>query len=314
MENIFLAALKNDTLTLKEYLKFGDVNITDDTNSSLLHYAARGNALEVANLLLDNYINLNIVNSSGETPLFEAINRGELGFCKILCRYNADTSVVNKFGQTVYFKAILKGRIDIIELIEDFLKIDYEFTNPDGENALFYALKAYNTKLFFRLARLYPNLLKARNYENVNLLMLALKYDNEEVINFLLEQFDNLYEADCFNNNIIFYAARYSSYLVMKKILEKKVIIEGKNKDGLNIFDLASLNPNSTLLLLENYNDSYEYRLYKKTYPFHVAVINRDYDLLDLKRFDINKKDTNGISIIDYINFLNDPILNKMFT
>ena len=81
MENIFLAALKNDTLTLKEYLKFGDVNITDDTNSSLLHYAARGNALEVANLLLDNYINLNIVNSSGETPLFEAINRGELGFC-----------------------------------------------------------------------------------------------------------------------------------------------------------------------------------------------------------------------------------------
>ena len=74
----------------------------------------------------------------------------------------------------------------------------------------------------------------------------------------------------------------------MKKILEKKVIIEGKNKDGLNIFDLASLNPNSTLVLLENYNDSYEYRLYKKTYPFHVAVINRDYDLLDLKRFDIN--------------------------
>jgi hypothetical protein len=100
----------------------------------------------------------------------------------------------------------------------------------------------------------------------------------------------------------------------MKKILERKVIIEGKNKDWLNIFYLASLNPNSTLVLLENYNDSYEYRLYKKTYPFHVAVINRDYDLLDLKRFDINKKDTNGISIIDYINFLNDPILNKMFT
>ena len=34
MENIFLAALKNDTLTLKEYLKFGDVNITDDNSNA----------------------------------------------------------------------------------------------------------------------------------------------------------------------------------------------------------------------------------------------------------------------------------------
>ena len=74
--------------------------------------------------------------------------------------------------------------------------------------------------------------------------------------------------------------------------------------------------PNPDTLLWKQYywGDIYEYRLYKKTYPFHIAVINRDYDLLDLKRFDINKKDTNGISIIDYINFLNDPILNKMFT
>ena len=191
-ENIFLAALKNDTLTIKEYLKFGDVNIVDSTKSSLLHYAARGNALEVANLLLDNYINLNMVNNNGETPLFEAINRGQLGFCKILCRFNADSQVVNRFGQTVYFKAILKGKLEIIELIEDFLKIDYEFVNGDGENALFYALKAYNNNLFIRLAKLYPNLLKQRNYENINLLMLALKYNNEEIIEYLFNHFDNL--------------------------------------------------------------------------------------------------------------------------
>ena len=56
MEELFLAALNNDTAKIREYLKFGDVNITDKYHSSLLHYAARGNAIEVSNLLLDNYI------------------------------------------------------------------------------------------------------------------------------------------------------------------------------------------------------------------------------------------------------------------
>ena len=124
MDNIFTAALKNDTIVIREYLKFGDVNVVDDTNSSLLHYAARGNAIEVANLLLDNYINLNIVNCSGETPLFEAVSRGQLGFCKLLCRYHATKSIVNIKGETIYFKAILKGKKEILELLEDTLQID----------------------------------------------------------------------------------------------------------------------------------------------------------------------------------------------
>jgi hypothetical protein len=44
MDDIFYAALNNDTTKIREYLKFGDVNVTDDSHSSLLHYAARGNS------------------------------------------------------------------------------------------------------------------------------------------------------------------------------------------------------------------------------------------------------------------------------
>lgn len=313
MDKIFLAALHNDTIAIREYLKFGDVNVTDHNHSSLLHYAARGNALEVAGLLLDNYINLNIINNQGETPLFEAITRGELGFCKVLCRYKADSTIVNKMNETIFFKAILKGRLDILELIEDYLNIDYEFVNDNGENALFYALKARNNALFMRLAESYPKLKKQRNYANINLLMMALKYDNEEIVEYLFDEFDNIYECDFFHNNILFYAAHYANPLILKKLLAKRPIIEGKNKDGLTIFDLASLNSHPTFEILENYNDSYEYRLYKKTYPFHVAVIKRDYDLLEYLNVDIKKRDTNGISIYEYINLINDKIIKNMF-
>ena len=235
MNEVFLAALHNDTTKIREYLKFGDVNVVDSTHSSLLHYAARGNALEVANLLLDNYININIINDRGETPLFEAVTRGEIGFCKLMCRYTADTSIVNKVNETVYFKAISKGRMDILELLEDTLKIDYEYTNHNLENALFYALKAYNNELFFRLATEHPELLTRRNFNNQNLLMLAIKLDNEEIVDYLLEKFENYYECDAENNNILFYAARYGSSDILKKLLLTNPIIEGKNIDGEDI-------------------------------------------------------------------------------
>ena len=312
MNDIFLAALHNDTITIREYLKFGDVNTVDKTNSSLLHYAARGNAIEVANLLLDNYINLNIVNDKGETPLFEAVARGELGFCKVLCRYNADSTIVNKANECIYFKAIIKGRMDILELLEDYLRIDYEFVNDNLENALFYALKAYNNELFFRLASSYPKLLKQRNFNNQSLLMLAIKLDNEEVVNYLLEKFSNYYECDVENNNVLFYAARYGSSDILRKLLTTNPIIEGKNINGLDIYQMAELNTHPTLILLENYKDTYEYKLYKRTYPFHVAVISRNYDLLEYGAPDINKKDAFGISINEYMNYINDVNIFKI--
>ena len=96
MEKIFEAALHNQTEVIKDYLKFGNVNLADSNKVSLLHYAAMGNSIEVANLLLDNYANLNVKNSKGETPLFYAVNKGEIGFCRLLCRYGADINVLNE--------------------------------------------------------------------------------------------------------------------------------------------------------------------------------------------------------------------------
>ena len=313
MDDIFQAALYNDTVKIKEYLKFGDVNITDNTHSSLLHYAARGNSLEVGTLLLENYINLNIINNKGETPLFEAVSRGQLGFCKLLCRYNADSSIVNVMNESIYFKAIIKGRMDILELLEETLKIDYEFVNENKENALFFALKAYNNDLFFKLVEKYPELLKQRNFNNMNLLMLAIKFDNEEVVEYLLDYFDNYYECDCQHNNILFYAARYGSIEILKRLLLKSPIIAGKNKDGEDIYAVSSQNNHPTSMILDNYKDSYEYKLYKRSYPFHIAVIERNYDLLEYGSPDIKKKDALGISILDYINYLNDPIIYQIF-
>lgn len=312
MEKIFEAALNNKTEIIKDYLKFGNVNLVDENKISLLHYAAMGNSIEVANLLLDNYANLNIKDSRGETPLFYAVSKGEIGFCKLLYRYGADLNILNYNNESVYFKAIMKGKKEIIDLLEDSGKVDYSLINKNGENILYYALKAYNNELFIKLAEKIPSLLKCKDYSGMNLIMLAIKNDNVEIFKYLYAKEFNIYECDFLNNNVMFYAARYSSCEILKLLLDKKPIINGKNKDGLDIFMLSEYNSHPTSILLDNYKNSYEYQLYLKTYPFHVAVIERNYDLLDYLT-DTKKRDINGLLISDLIKMVNDPIINKIF-
>ena len=90
-------------------------------------------------------------------------------------------------------------------------------------------------------------------------------------------------------------------------------IIAGKNKDNEDIFTLCGYNSNSTLDILENYRDSYEYKLYQKTYPFHIAVVANNYDLLEYGMPDVKKRDTQGISILELIQMVDDPIIYKIF-
>lgn len=312
MSSIFEAALNNKIEEVKEFLRFGNVNLIDDHKNSLLHYAAIGNAIEVANLLLDNYANLNIKNSKGETPLFNAINNGEIGFCKLLCRYGAEINILNNNNESPYFRAVIKGKREIMDLLSDTAKINYELVNNNGENILFYALKAYNNNLFIKLADSYPKLLKQKDCNGLNLMMLAIKLDNVELFNYLYQKEFNIYETDFLNNNVVFYAARYASCEILKLLLEKKPIVEGKNKDGMTIFGLAMQNTHPASFFLDNYKNSYDYSMYKKTYPFHIAVLERNYDLLYYAK-DIKKRDINGLLLIDLIKMVNDPIINKMF-
>ena len=81
----------------------------------------------------------------------------------------------------------------------------------------------------------------------------------------------------------------------------------------MNIFDLATSNHHPTSIMLDTYKNSYDYQQYVRTYPFHVAVVERNYDLLEYANIDVKKRDINGLLILDYINYVDDPIINKIF-
>ena len=71
--NPFEAVYCNNVEVLRTYLQTGDVNIKNERGMSLLHYAIIFNNQEIFDLLLENYIDVNMQDSFGETPIIYCI-------------------------------------------------------------------------------------------------------------------------------------------------------------------------------------------------------------------------------------------------
>ena len=311
--NYFQKALQNDEAAILAFLKEGNKNITDDLGASLLHYAARGNAIAVAKILIDSEIDINICDNNGETALFEVVRTGKLDFVRLLLKHNANLNIVNRFGETLLFRAIIKGNETITELLLSKGNYDFSITNHNGENLLFYALKAQNTSLFMKYAKLYPNLLKVCNHHGCNLLMFAVKLNNHEAIDYLLKSGFNYYQLDKSLNNVFSYSAQYGDYETVNQLLALKPILTNINSNKHSVMDLVKENANHVENLFDNYLHSSEYKFYLRTYPFHAAVIARNYDLLDVCPISIKKRDSFNISLVEYMEMVNDDNMRKIF-
>ena len=72
------------------FWSFFDVNDSDESGVTLLHYASRYGSLDVARLLIDKGANVNAVNRSGETPLSLAQKGGHLELAQYLIKHGAN--------------------------------------------------------------------------------------------------------------------------------------------------------------------------------------------------------------------------------
>jgi len=308
----FIKALNNDTITINEYLRYGDVNIVDSNNLSLLHYASKGGAMEVGEILINNFINVNILDNNGESPIFYAVRSNQFGFFKMLVRSGASLDIINKNNESLLMIAYRFAKDEFISLLTDKQEFDFKAINNNQENLLFLALYANKTNQFIDIASKYPELLFAKDCHSRNLLMISLKYRNDTITKYLIEKGIKLYELDNEHNNSMFYAAKYSDCDIIKYLLELKPIIEGKNLLGNTIFEIVKENPFGVSTLFTNYSMSYDYVMYKKTYPEFVAVITKNYDLLEALRINKQKRDVYGTSLNDLIKQVNDQNINNI--
>lgn len=107
-------------------------------------------------LLRNRDINLDITNSSGETPLIEAIILNKKDIVKLLLDQDKNKILLNKpddSGHTPLMWAILENNYPIFKLLIDQEGIDINKTNHNQENALFLAVKTRNNDMIKDILR-----------------------------------------------------------------------------------------------------------------------------------------------------------------
>ena len=65
-----------------------------------LHCAAWYNSLEVARLLIDLGVKIDVKNKHGQTPLHLAVRKDSIAAGKLLIENGADIDAMNKYGHT----------------------------------------------------------------------------------------------------------------------------------------------------------------------------------------------------------------------
>ncbi|MDR1383829.1 MAG: ankyrin repeat domain-containing protein [Planctomycetaceae bacterium] len=112
-----IAAIKNEDLKAVKNLLDNDksfLNYKDSNGLSLLHYAAAVNKnTDILKLLLDSGLDVDIKDSSGETPVFVTLN---VSTAEFLLENGANYRVVSKDGVTPLHQAAFLGNVELVNL------------------------------------------------------------------------------------------------------------------------------------------------------------------------------------------------------
>eukprot|EP00758_Cryptobia_borreli_P002407 Tbor_TRINITY_DN3007_c0_g1::TRINITY_DN3007_c0_g1_i1::g.17358::m.17358/K20032/ZDHHC13_17, HIP14; palmitoyltransferase ZDHHC13/17 len=79
--------------------------LDDTTRETILHYAGRGGYDVLVKFLLDNGASVNVQDSSGQTPLMWACQRGNIKAAEVLLAHGADMNITCNYGKSCYYYA-----------------------------------------------------------------------------------------------------------------------------------------------------------------------------------------------------------------
>jgi Ankyrin repeats (many copies) len=123
------SAIVNSVPKAKLLLAAGaDVNFTDLTGRTALHWAVDNNNLELARLLLEHHANPNAYTRAGQPVLAMPFLRDQNPIKQLLYRYGADLNFAQDFinAKLLGHRFELEGRVDILDNQGTFNEIEFE--------------------------------------------------------------------------------------------------------------------------------------------------------------------------------------------
>lgn len=122
-------AIVNSVPKAKVLLEAGaDIQFTDLTGRSALHWAVDNNNMELAKLFLEHRANPNAYTRAGQPVLAMPLLRNQNPIKKLLYRYGADLNFAQDFinAKLLGHRFELEGRVDIVDNLGTFIEVEFE--------------------------------------------------------------------------------------------------------------------------------------------------------------------------------------------
>lgn len=300
--DLFKSAFDNDIAFIQTNLDF--VGTLDPRGKSLLHYAVLGSAIDVIDFLLNQEINVNIVDHSGETAIFDAARKAKLTIAKKLITKFAKLNYKNLRDETVLHLACHKGNIDMVKLlIENGANLNVK--TKESKLPIHYAILAGHTNLVNYLME--TSKLSWFEYDSSNnsFLHYAAKTTNLSMIDlFIKHDLDPNLLNDHFETPL-FNAVNFGTKETVIALLKAGSFIGIFNRRFETPLNQAKFNDHKDMIeLLEEWKLMPDYQKHCNEHGLTLMVLNRDYQgLKDLLEKGLRlKKDRLNKTALDYAN------------
>lgn len=189
--NEFINAIeeKNSERINSLITKEGILEETFLLDRTFLHIATELGTIDNVHEICNLGANVNVLNKSAETPIFNAIIRDSTEMIKILIDYGANVNITSKKGVNPLHLALLHGSRATLRLI--LIKAFNEISLDNEKNS------PPDSTMF----DLFKNLLKMKDYLNIRrndyplLIFSAAKLENKEIFQFVLNDCQNCFNA-----------------------------------------------------------------------------------------------------------------------
>jgi len=281
----------NGYLDIVEFLlnKNADTNVVDGYGRTALIYAIVYGNSNIAKKIIEKGTNVNICDHRGATPLIEAAYKGNFEIVNLLLSQPAikvDKPDIN--GITALMQACESGYIEIVKLLLD-KNVNILLEDNKKRNALYYAEKGKHTDIL--------NLLNSK-VENFFQTIEALKNNNTEQANIMLQTIENIDIQDNSGLTLLMAAAFYSNQEIAFKLLKKGANIHLTNKNNATILHFAAIGGSTELFssLLKT-NIDINAQNHKGITPLHYAAKSGNSEIIEAllkKNAKVNITDING--------------------
>ncbi len=310
--DLFKMAFADDLATLQNKLE--TISIRDSRGKTLLHHAVLGSANDVIDYLLNQDIDVNIVDQSGESALFDCARKGKLTIAKKLISKYANLNLQNNRGETVLHLAAHKGDLDFIKLlVESEALLDVK-TSYD-RLPVHYAILAGHVHLINYLMETSNQSLFYFDENQNSFLHYAARTTSIEMIRFFL---DNDLDPNGLNSQFetpLFNAVKDGTRETVLELLKRDSFINLLNRRYETPIVLAKIHGHLDILeLLKDWSKTKEYIELSNNQSLTIAVLNRDYTELRqlLEQGKRLKKDRLKQTAFDYANKYNLKVCVNM--